>query len=255
VDTWVRDVFPFFWVVLRMGGLLMTAPVIGTRYVPWTIKTAIALSCAYMLWPLVPSVDLPGTLPAMVLKAAGEVLFGLFLGFMGAVMMAAIEVSGHLADMEVGFGLSNVIDPHYGQPAPLLGILKYLLVTLVFMSFDGHHIFIKALYDSFRLVPAGGAFIPSSWSNAAVIAASKMMQLALMLSSPMWVSLLLVDLALGLIARSVPQMNVFVIGMPVKTLVGLGVLAASLGFYGVFGKELTLSIKALIDGLMGAFGL
>ncbi|HHW18197.1 MAG TPA: flagellar biosynthetic protein FliR [Firmicutes bacterium] len=253
MDGWLRIVFPFFWVLLRTSGVLMTAPVVGTRYVPWTVKVAISLVTGYILWSFVPAVDLPGTLEEMAVRAAGEVILGLFLGFIGTIMMAAIETAGHLADMEVGFGLANVVDPQYGQPSPLLGILKYLLVTLMFLAIDGHHIFIRALYDSFVLVPAGGATIPSSWAQVGIMAVSKMMWTALILSCPVWASALIVDITLGMIARSVPQLNVFVVGMPLKTLVGLGIISASVTFYGVFTKDLVLSIKNLIDGLLGVF--
>lgn len=255
MQSFLEAVFPFLWIVLRTSGLLATCPVIGTNFVPWTVKVAIALSCGYILWPQVPISPVPQSIVAMGVRAVGEVLFGMALGFMGSIIMGSIELSGHLDDMEIGFGLSNVIDPYYGQASPLIGIFKYLLITLIFMGLNGHHLFIKALYESFTLMPAGAAFVPLSWSQLSVAAAAQMMKIAICLSAPVWVSLLIVDIALGFVARSVPQINVFVVGMPLKTIMGILVLSASIGFYGVFGNQLTLTMKGLLEGLLGKGGL
>jgi flagellar biosynthetic protein FliR len=95
------------------------------------------------------------------------------------------------------------------------------------------------------------ARIPGAWADVALGAASRMMLVAAVLSCPMWASMLITDVALGVLARSVPQLNVFVVGMPVKALVGLTVLSASVGFYGVFTKEISLSVRNILESLLG----
>ncbi|MGI6163123.1 MAG: flagellar biosynthetic protein FliR [Bacillota bacterium] len=252
MDVWLKAVFPFMWIVLRTTGLFITAPVIGTKYIPWSVKVTMSLIMGYLLWLIIPVAPSPHSIGGFVVAAAGEIVLGLLLGFCGSVMMAAIETAGHIADMEIGFGMANVIDPQYGQPSPILGIFKYLLMILVFLGIDGHHLFIKALFKSFEIVPAGAATIPAAWPQIGLGAASSMLKTALILSCPVWASALIVDFALGAIARTVPQMNMFVVGIPIKTLVGLGIMSASIVFYGVFTEEITLSMEHLLESLLGA---
>lgn len=253
MESYIALVMPFLWVTLRTGGLLVTAPILGTRYVPWAIKVTVSLVTALFLWNVVPRAPTPEGLPGLAVSALGEVLFGIGIGFIGTVMLAAIEMAGHVADAEIGFGIANVIDPQYGQPAPLLGTLKYLLVLLVFLEMDGHHLFLRALAKSFQLVPAGGAAVPAQWVHPALVSAGEMFWIALGLSAPVWVAMLVTDVALGVISHGVPQMNVFVVGMPLKIAVGLGILAMSVRFYGTFGEKLLRETSRLLDVLLGVF--
>ncbi len=254
MQVWLETIFPLLWITLRTAGFVVSAPVIGTRYIPGLVKAAVSLLLGYILWPIVPAAPSPNTPGEFILIAASEVAVGLLLGFCGTIIMAAIETAGHIVDMKIGFGMANVIDPHYGQPSPILGIFKYLLIMLVFLGIDGHHILIKALFESFEIVPAGAAFIPTQWAQIGLGAAAKMLKIALVLSCPVWASTLIVDFTLGVIARTVPQMNVFVVGIPIKTLVGLGILSASVAFYGVFTRQITLSIQHLLESLLGVMG-
>ncbi len=88
----------------------MTAPVIGTKYVPWTVKVTMSLIMGYLLWLIIPAAPSPDSIGGFVVAAGGEIMLGLLLGFCGSVMMAAIETAGHIADMEIGFGMANVIE-------------------------------------------------------------------------------------------------------------------------------------------------
>ena len=254
MDTWLNTIFPFIWILLRTAGVLITAPVFGTKYVPAMVKVTISLALGYMLYPVVPAATAPDSAASFILCAASEILLGLVIGFCGTIIMAAIETAGHIADIEIGFGMANVVDPQYGQPSPILGIFKYLLILLLFLGLDGHHLFIKALYQSFELVPVGAAYIPRAWTQVGLSAAAGMFKTAILLSCPVWASALIVDFALGAIARTVPQMNLFVIGMPIKTLVGLGIISASAVFYGVFTEQITRSMQTLLQNLLEVLG-
>ena len=253
MESYIALVMPFLWIALRTGGVLTTAPVLGTRYVPWSIKVTVSLVTAFFLWNVVPRAPVPEGLPGLALAAFGEVLFGIVIGFMGTVMLAAIEMAGYIADAEIGFGIANVVDPHYGQPAPLLGTFQYLLVLLVFLEMDGHHLFLKALARSFDLVPAGGAFVPLDWTRVALGGAGQMLWVALTLSAPVWVAMLVTDVSLGVVSHGVPQMNVFVLGIPLKILIGLAILGVSVAFYAAVGQRIVLEMSKLVDLLLGVF--
>ncbi len=254
MGEWLPVVFPFLCVMLRTTGLFITAPVLGAKYIPVPVKAGLSLITGYLLWSRVPLQGVPADLPGLFGPALGELAFGLILGWFAALIMAAVEVAGHVVDMSIGFGMANVLDPSSGQSIPVMGTLKHLLITVIFLVMDGHHLFLSGLWDSFKIVPAGAAFIPSGWAEIGIVAAAKMISIAAMLSCPVWASILIVDAALGMVARSVPQMNVFMVGMPVKSLVGLGLVSASVGFYGVFTKEIGRTLEGLFRALLGAVG-
>ncbi|NLC14974.1 MAG: flagellar biosynthetic protein FliR [Firmicutes bacterium] len=254
MEVWLEEIIPLLLITLRITGFMVAAPITGSRYIPGLIKGTVSLLLGYILWPVVQAGPVPATLGGVVGAAVSEVAVGLLLGFCGNIIMAAIETAGYLVDMKIGFGMANVVNPHYGQASPILGIFKYLLVMLIFLGIDGHHILVRALHRSFQLVPAGAAAVPAEWAQIGLGAAAEMFKIALVLSCPVWAATMIVDFGLGVIARTVPQLNVFVVGIPMKTLVGLGILSASVGFYGVFAKEITLSMQRLLEGLLGVMG-
>jgi flagellar biosynthetic protein FliR len=244
--------YPFMCVFLRTTGVFVTAPVLAARFIPPAVKVGLSLIVSFLLFPSVEAAPMPESYALMAGALLGEVAYGLLTGFIAAVLMAAVEVAGHIVDVQMGFGLSNVLDPEQGSSSPLMGIFKYLLVTLVFMMLDGHHLFIRGLARSFGSMPAGRAKITSLWAAASVETVGEMLLIGILLSLPIWASMLITDVSLGVVARAVPQMNVFVIGLPVKSLVGFMILAASLGFYGVFTEEITASLRNLLESLLGA---
>lgn len=253
MGEFVPALFPFMCVFLRTTGIFVTAPVLAAKYIPASVKVGLSLATSFFLAGLALSTPVPETFAGMAAAFAGEIAFGLFVGFIAAMIMASVEIAGHLADIELGFGLSNVIDPEHGASSPLMGIFKYLLITLIFMMLDGHHLFIRALAESFRIIPAGSATVSALWAAVSVETAAKMLRVGLELSCPVWAAMLVTDIALGVVARNVPQMNIFVVGMPVKAIAGLMVLSASLGFYGVFTQEITITLRNILESLLGAF--
>ena len=253
VDPFLSALFPFACVFLRTVGLFVTAPILGAKFVPVQVKVGLSLVMAFLLTGSVTFAEVPITLLEWLGAALGEVLFGLFMGMCAAIILAAVELAGHVVDVEIGFSMANVIDPVFGGTSALMGTFKYLLISVLFLAIDGHHLFLWGLSESFRLLPAGTAGIPSAWVEIAIQGAGRMMLIAVVLSCPVWASLLITDVALGVLARSVPQLNIFVVGMPVKALVGLAVLSGSVGFYGAFTKEISLSVRSILESLIGVF--
>lgn len=250
LDYWLEITYRLLCVFLRTLGVFLGSPVLGIRFIPPSAKSLFALVTAFLLWSLVPGVQVPVSWAGLAAGALGELAFGLAMGFMALILFSAVETAGHIADIELGFGLANVMDPQFGHMSPLLGTVQYGLVVLVFLAIDGHHMFIRALYRSFQVVPAGGAFLPEMWPSLGITAASSMFQVALGLSCPIWVSVLAVDVALGLIAHSVPQMNVFAVGMPAKVLIGLTVFGMSVMFYGVLAERISGTVWGLLQSLL-----
>lgn len=222
--------FPeFLLILIRVGALLVTAPVFSTRLIPVQWKIAFSLFFALLLLPLLPALpEQPPTLWHWMSLAVEEAVFGLTAGFVTSLSLAAIQVAGQVLDVQIGFGMVNVIDPQVGTQVPLIGSFYQILAMLIFLLSNGHHQLLRAAVasfhavplDRFTLAPALQPYIVQLYSNAFV--------LGLKLALPVLATLLLTDVGIGLMSRAVPQMNLFVVGLPVKIMVGLIALLLSM---------------------------
>lgn len=233
----LSDQFGFFLLVFtRVSGIFTTAPIFGSRNLPVYVKSGISLLIAYMVMPLIysPTAVIPDQLLRYVLVVASEFLLGLILGWVCSLIFSAVQTAGLLLDMQIGLGIVNVLDPQFGQQIPLVGNFKYILALLTFLATNGHHIFLAALFNSFKLVPVAGVTFQVSLSELISDMVFAVFITALKISLPVLVAILLTDVALGILAKTMPQMNIFVVGIPVKILVGLFILALALPFYIAF---------------------
>ena len=140
-------------------------------------------------------------------------------------------MAGQLIDMQIGFGIVNVFDPQFGQQVPLIGNFKYLIAISVFLALQGHHILIGAMVDNFRTVPLGVQINLGNAASFMTDAVANLFVMALRIALPVIGTVLMTDVALGILARIMPQMNVFVIGITGKLLVGVFMLFLILPFY------------------------
>lgn len=226
----------FLLIFARISGIFSTMPFLGSRNIPVYIKAGLSLLMSYIIFPLIfsPQIAVPDSLIPYVMLVAGEFFLGLIFGFVSSLFMQAIQMAGHLLDMQVGFGIVNIFDPQLGQQVPLLGNFKYILALLVFLATNGHHVLLSALFASFKIVPITGVVIPASLSAFITDLVAATFTIAVKLSLPVLVSILLADVALGILARTMPQMNIFVVGVPAKILIGIFTLAVALPFYIAF---------------------
>ena len=217
----------FLLCLARTGGLVAVSPVLGGRFVPAPARALLAVLLALVVFPVVPAVPPPASAAAYGAALLAELAAGLALGLATVLVFAAAQLAGQLLDLSTGFGISGTFDPVLGEPAPVLGNFFQLAMWLLFLAADGHHLVIRALAYSFRHIPPGGAgLVPAA--PVVVELAGWMFATALMLSLPVLGVLLAVTAALSLIARAVPQMNVFITGLPVQVAVGLVALMAGL---------------------------
>jgi flagellar biosynthesis protein FliR len=199
--------------LVRVSVVILTAPVLGNTRIPGQVKAALALSLTLLLYLAAP----PRALPEPYL---------LFTG---------IQMAGQIIDIQIGFGLVNVIDPAGGQQVSILGQFYYLIAMLFFLAVDGHHALIKALGDSFTLLPAGGIGWLDQAAKAGPLLAgffTKLFVIAFQVAAPSVAVLFLTNLSMGLLSRTIPQMNVFIVGMPLNIIVGLLVTFLSLRLLG-----------------------
>jgi flagellar biosynthetic protein FliR len=209
----------FLLVFVRLTAFFVTAPFFSVRGVPNPFKIGFAFILAFISFSYVPiEAKIPLDL-MFVLYVVKEALVGLLLGFICELMYVAVQVAGGLMDMQMGFAMANVIDPRTGAYVPLTGNFKNILATLYFLSIDGHHLLIRGVLASYRAIPVDKAWIPLGNEQLLLMVAkvfSDMFMSAFLIAAPIVVALFLVDLSLGIIAKSVPQFNIFVVGLPLK---------------------------------------
>jgi flagellar biosynthetic protein FliR len=233
VAYWLEQFHIFLLVLLRVSALLVVAPIFGHRLYPARAKVGMAFMISLVIFPSVAdtALNVPvGFLPyALVL--AREVLMGVVLGFAVLLLFMGIQFAGQLAGLQMGFGIVNVIDPQSQDQISIIGQFLNILAILLILSLDGHHIILNGLMASFDTVPLGGVVLKASIVEKMIVLTSELFTIAIKISAPILISLFLVSVAMGVLARTVPQMNVFIVGFPVQLAVGLFVLVASLPLF------------------------
>ena len=218
----------------RVGGLFIMAPIFASRSAPVRVRAAIVFFMTLAMLPLLGS-----TPPAFAANAgaavvlgmmAFETLVGFTLGLVAQLTFGAVQMAGQLAGIQMGIGLSNLIDPQTEEHITSLAQWQNLLALLIFLSIDGHHILIRAVADSFAVLPLGGGLPSSAGFGIVLDLAGGLFVVALKIAAPVMVLLLLVNAAMGVLAKLIPQLNVFIVGFPLNVAAGLFVLAASQPF-------------------------
>lgn len=238
----------------RVLPIFTIAPFFGGKVTPPTVRIAISLSFAALIFPFVDAAapaDLAAigsvTLAALILK---EVLIGTVMGFLVSLPFFAAEAAGRLADTARGSNLAEVLVPQTGAQSSPLGDFALQLAVIVFFAIDGHLLFLRSLAESYQAVPVLGFPDATSLAGAgelAVAATARMLVAALGLAAPVLAALFLADLALGLVNRVSPQIQVYFIGMPLKALLGvLLFLLAITGMVSALRGELS---SGLVDVL------
>lgn len=223
----------FLLVFARVTGILTSAPVFGSKSIPVYARVSLAILLALFMLPM--SILAMNRQPSSLLVLAWwliiELIYGLAAGFVAALFLQSVQMAGQLIDTQIGFGMVNVFDPQFGQQAPLVGNFKFLIALSVFLALQGHHMLIMAMADNFRAVPLGVQVQLGNATKFMVDAVADMFVMAVKISLPVMGTILMTDVALGILARMMPQMNVFVVGITGKLVVGLFMLFMILPFY------------------------
>lgn len=229
VDTaWIAAVF---LVAIRLGPLFVLTPVFGTSGIPARVKVLFTFALAALMVSAVPPnwpVDV-GSFAGLLNAALAELAIGAAMAFGLIAAFAAFSFGGRLVDLQVGFGVASLIDPSTRSQAPLLGTLLQLVAVAVFFAADGHHVLLRGLAGSLERFPPGTPL--DRLTLEAVIAQFGLVFVhGLAVVAPAVFALLLLDFAMAIAARTMPQLNVFIVSMPLKIAVGLLVLALSASY-------------------------
>lgn len=244
----------FFLVFVRVAAILLSAPIFSAKNVPALIKTGLAFSVSVILFPIVdlePNLYLSEVVP-FALGVASEIMLGLIIGLTVNLIFAGIELAGQLAGYQMGFAIANVLDPQTGRQESIFAGLLNMVALLLFLSFNAHHWFLRSLVESFRLVPIFNFQFTGSLVEHLIRAGGNMFVVAIKVAAPVMAALLLSSVCLGIIARTIPKMNIFLVGMPLKIGLGIMFIVFSLPYlsaflrnvFGGLGNSINLILKA-----------
>lgn len=214
----------FILVLLRVSAIVVTIPVISESSIPMRVKASLSILIALIIFPLVlPKIPPVAVYPTLILmyRMAGEVLIGVVIGFAARLIFAGIRMASDLVGFQMGFSIANVIDPTSSEQVSIITELQYLVAMLVFLSFDAHHVFFTAIVQSYAVLnPLTFHFSGALMQN--ILSLSKdMFVIAVKLAAPIMAVMLFTNVGLGIVARTVPQINIFIVGMPLQIAIGL----------------------------------
>jgi len=237
------------FIFLRVGAIFMFLPIFNSRAIPTLFKLGFAMAVAFVLYPLMSGQVRPlfATIPELALAAACELLIGILIGLAVRTLFAGFQLAGQMAGYQMGMAIANVMDPATSAQVPILATFYNLIAILVFLSINAHHIMLRAMVDSFQLVPLFDFGFNQDIMPHIIRLAGNMFIVALKIGAPVIISLLLTSAALGLVARTIPQMNIFIVAMPLKIAIGLIFLVMSLPYMAEF---LTRSFAAMGTSVM-----
>jgi flagellar biosynthetic protein FliR len=236
VNVLINNFLLFVLVMVRIGSLAMVAPLFSSQSIPPRVKAAFAAAVSLVVFPVVrpESAVVPTDVVGLTLAVFGEMFIGLTLGFAAALLFVGIEIGGALIARHMGTALASVFNPTFASTAPTLSQFYSLFALVVFIGMNGHHALLKILIGTFEDMPLMESSLKGLVAMRLVWMLGNAYVLAFKVAAAIMVSLLLVTVSLGIIARTVPQMNVLIMGFPLKVCLGLVVTAFTLGAMGAF---------------------
>lgn len=245
----------FLLIFVRVLGFFVTMPLFSYRTIPLPFKLGLSFFLALIMYQTVDAslVDIDQLYVFLIIK---EALVGLLIGLMAYIILSAVQIAGGFIDFQMGFAIANVVDPQTGAQSPLIGQYFYIIALLFLLSVNGHYLLIDGIYFSYQFISLN-EFIPFTDGSIAqflVHMFNQMFLIAFQMAIPIVGCLFLVDVALGIIARTVPQLNVFVVGLPIKIFVSFVVILFFLSLYIVLVRTLFTTMFDAIRSILLLFG-
>lgn len=225
VNEMMWYLLPFF----RVSAFIVAAPVFSTGMVPTRIRLIIAVAISIAIFPgLTPTNQIDPVSLDMFLMILQQILIGVSLGFVMQFIFAAVVNGGQLIGMQMGLGFAQMMDPQTGVNVPVVSQFYNIIAVLLFLSINGHLVLLQIVGESFELIPVDGSGLSMSGIEALVFFSSWMFSGALIMVLPAVVSLLMINMVMGVITRATPQMNIFAVGFSLTITAGFIVIMVTL---------------------------
>ena len=240
----------FLLIFLRITSMLLLFPIFSSAQIPHQVRLGLAALMSFIIFRVIPAPHLTGGAFELIVGASAQVLLGVIVGFVASLVFTGIQFAGELIDLQVGFAIANVLNPQTQQNITIIGEFQLALATLIFLTTNSHYFFIEGVAGSFNLVPLPYINLdPSVAGNLALFFAQSFL-IVFKISAPVVVALFLTNVALALMARVAPQMNVFVIGLPIQVAVGFTMMIIAIPLLATVGPEVFQDVSGQMDTVM-----
>jgi flagellar biosynthetic protein FliR len=240
----------FVLIFLRVTAIIVVIPILGNRTVPLRVKGGLSIIIAFLILPFVHYPAASYDVITLVLKMLGEVLIGIIIGLTGRLLFAGIQLAGQLVGFQMGFAIVNVVDPVSSSQVSIIAQLQYLLAALIFFAVNGHHVFLYAIAESYNIIPPLDFNFSGPLMDSLLSLSRDIFIVAVKTGAPIMTILLLTSVGLGLIARTVPQINIFIVGFPLKIGIGLIGIGLTLPIFVRIVGTLFVTVEGKIKLLM-----
>lgn len=225
----LNNIDAFLLIFVRMTSLFVVAPIFGRRNIPVYFKIGFSFLLALILMNTItqPNIEEYSNFLGYALLVAKEFLAGVVLGYVAYLLFTAVYLAGQIIDMQMGFGMVNVMDPMSNIQIPITSNFYFIVSMMVFLMANGHHMLIRALFESYNFIPLGGAVFDNRLMDDVIKVFTDTFVIGFKICAPILAATLITDIVLGVISRTIPQLNVFVVGMPAKILLGLLIMVVT----------------------------
>lgn len=249
-NQWLEWLNHYFWPLLRMLALIMTAPVLSERSIPKRIKIALGIMITVIIAPSLPVTHITIFSANGFWLAMQQLLIGIVLGFTMQFAFATVRTAGEIVGLQMGLSFATFFDPGSRLNMPVLARFLDILAILLFLTFNGHLWLISMLVDTFHTLPVAGMSINSQVFMTLTRSAGLIFINGLMLALPLITLLLTLNIALSMLNRMSPQLSVFVIGFPVTLSIGMLVFTAMMPLVSPFTEHLFSTIFVLLANII-----
>ena len=228
MELMIEKLLGFMMVLTRISAFFIVLPVFGWKSIPVRIKVAITVLVTIFFSMITPSAIEPREVSLLeaILLLVNEATYGLALGLIVYLVFATVKFSGRIIERQMGLAMAQILDPLTGEQAQPLGMLLETIFILLFLSANGHHMFLLIISRSYEAFPAGNIPTMAVLASGIIKAGSTLLMAGLRLSAPILAAFLVLMVALAVLARIVPEMNILFISLPLR--VGLGLLMAAI---------------------------
>jgi flagellar biosynthetic protein FliR len=213
---------------VRIGGLMLFAPFLSSGSMPVQVKAGLTVALTALLYPVYGAVRLESSALGWVQVCTGEVVVGLLLGLSLQFIMEAAQMAGQILGVQAGFSLVSILDPQTQADSPVISTFIQLVTLLIFLELNVHHWLLRGLAASFAYVPPGSVVLNLGVATALLRAAGAIWLVGLQIAAPVVVATLLIDVTLGFLAKSSPQIPILFLGLSIKTVVAMTILSGTL---------------------------
>ena len=226
----------YFLIVMRVAGIIFAAPFFGSTMIDERLKMLFSFILAIFVAGIIKPVSFSNVGTVMlILIVIKEILIGIAIGFFGRILFAGVQLGGQIIGFQMGFGVVNVIDPQNNTQISIIAQFQNIVMVLIFLGIGGHRLIIEGIFKSFIIVPVGNFVFPYESYYYVVKIFSEVFVISLKIVAPVFVTLMVTHVVMGIIARLVPQMNILIVGFPIQIAAGLIVIIFSMTyFYTVF---------------------